>query len=200
MDKTHIYQCDPGFTGETLNGDIQIHETITEADSPCDPGYTGAQCTINIDNCIGVNCSGRGQCMDGNNLHSCLCNAVFTGVNCDVNIKDCMNNSCSGHGPCINGVNSFSCKCDSGYTGELYNSVMVSDCSSFHCTNGSCSLSENSEPVCNCDPGYTRERYRIDIDGVDCGNNYHCVDRMNSYYCICIERFCELPTEGKHYG
>lgn len=164
-------------------------------------------CEINIDDCISINCNGQGQCMDGNSSHVCLCDAGFTGQNCAVNIEDCMNNSYSGHGQCIDGVNSFSCECDFGYTGEQCDSVMVllDGCSNFQCVNGSCSLSENSELVCNCDPGYTGEQCYINIDdcfGVDCGNNYHCVDGVNSYECVCdfenTEGSCELSTEGKH--
>ena len=92
------------------------------------------------------------------------------------------------------------CSCDPGYTGELCDSVVTSDCSSSHCINGSCSLDENSEPVCSCDPGYSGERCHIDIDdcsGVDCSSNYHCVDRVNSYDCICdLGTSCEVSTKG----
>ena len=63
------------------------------------------------------------------------------------------------------------------------------DCSSrIICINGSCSIDENNEPVCSCDPGYTGERCHVDIDdciGVDCGDNHRCVDKVNSYDCVC---------------
>lgn len=199
-------QCDPGFTGE--NCDLEIpnfnHETVTR-DIPCDPGYTGVQCTVNVDNCVGVSCSGWGQCMDGVNAFTCLCDLGFTGENCQININDCLETNCSGHGQCVDGVNSFRCECDPGYTGELCNSALVvtSECSSILCINGSCNLNENNKPVCRCNPGYTGERCHTNIDdcsGVDCGRNYHCVDKVNSYDCVCdfesTGSSCEHTNEG----
>lgn len=203
--------CDPGFTGENCEIEIptetEIQFRVVTTDSPCDPGYTGTQCTVNINDCVEVNCSGRGQCMDEVNTFTCSCDPGFTGANCQINIANCLEaNNCSEHGQCarVDGVDSFTCECDSGYTGELCDSAVAPDCSSMQCVNGSCSpLNESSESVCSCDPGYTGENCHIDIDdcsGIDCGDNYRCVDGVNSYDCVCDFGYagnsCELSNEG----
>ena len=38
----------------------------------CDPGFTGELCQTNIDDCEGVNCTGNSQCVDGLNSFSCM--------------------------------------------------------------------------------------------------------------------------------
>ena len=49
----------------------------------CDPDFTGMECEVNIDDCVGVNCSGNGQCVDEINSFSCNCNDSYTGPLCD---------------------------------------------------------------------------------------------------------------------
>jgi hypothetical protein len=39
-----------------------------------------------IDDCVGVTCSGHGTCVDGVNSHSCNCNAGFTGYMCETSM------------------------------------------------------------------------------------------------------------------
>ena len=36
-----------------------------------------------IDNCMGVTCSGHGTCEDGVNSHTCFCEEGYTGDNCE---------------------------------------------------------------------------------------------------------------------
>ena len=48
----------------------------------CDLGFTGADCEINVDDCIGVNCSGNGKCLDGVNSFTCECSSGFSGLLC----------------------------------------------------------------------------------------------------------------------
>ena len=40
-----------------------------------------------IDDCVGVTCSGHGTCVDGVNSHSCNCNAGFTGYMCETGMS-----------------------------------------------------------------------------------------------------------------
>ena len=46
----------------------------------CVLGYTGPRCTINIDNCIGHDCTEYQVCVDGVNSHTCQCPLGFTGI------------------------------------------------------------------------------------------------------------------------
>ena len=39
-----------------------------------------------IDDCVGVTCTGHGTCVDGVNSHSCYCNAGFTGDMCETSM------------------------------------------------------------------------------------------------------------------
>ena len=36
----------------------------------CIPGFTSANCDVNIDDCIGVTCSGNGWCVDGHGVNT----------------------------------------------------------------------------------------------------------------------------------
>ena len=38
---------------------------------------------VNINDCVGVNCSGNGQCVDEINSFSCNCNDSYTGPLCE---------------------------------------------------------------------------------------------------------------------
>ena len=199
----YFCQCDPGFTGEICNVEIQEHDSnisdcvgVTCSDQgrcvdgdnsftcQCYAGFTGVDCETDIDDCASVNCSEQGHCIDGNSSHICSCIPGFTGENCAINIDECTVTSCTGNGLCIDGVNSVTCECDSGYTGERCNSIITPDlelCSNHSCVNGSCVSIANasSEPACICDPGYTGERYRCNsIPGLDPCSNYSCVNGL----------------------
>ena len=48
----------------------------------CAPGFTGVLCETNINDCVGVNCSGNDQCVDGVNNFTCECAPGFRGPKC----------------------------------------------------------------------------------------------------------------------
>ena len=123
--------------------------------SQCKPGFTGIMCNININDCIGINCSGNGQCMDGVLSYTCNCDPGFTGVDCGVNIDDCAGvTDCGENGVCLDdGVNSFTCQCSPGFTGELCQ-TNIDDCAGVNCSgNGVCLDGVNSF-TCQCSPGF----------------------------------------------
>ena len=43
--------------------------------------------SADIDNCIGVTCSGSGTCVDGVNSYTCSCEAGYTGSNCETGMS-----------------------------------------------------------------------------------------------------------------
>ena len=53
--------------------------------------------------------------------------------------------------------------------------------------------------TCQCAAGYTGPSCAVDIDdclSAICPNNSMCVDRVNSYECICNPSFTELDTDS----
>ena len=123
----------------------------------CNSGFTGELCR-EIDDCLGVDCGGKGQCMDGVSNYTCLCDPGYTGRNCDVNIDECqvMTINCSGRGQCVDAANTFTCACDVGYTGERCE-VDVNECEILNNTcgrHGQC-VDKVAGYSCVCDPGFT---------------------------------------------
>ena len=108
-----------GFVTMDLNitvfcaGNFQVPDC-----TQCVTGFTGADC-LEVDDCVGVSCSGNGRCVDGEDNFTCNCSAGFTGELCQTNIDDCVGVNCSGNGRCVEAVNSITCECSPGYTGML---------------------------------------------------------------------------------
>ena len=122
--------------------------------SQCSPGFTGTTCNVNINDCIGTNCSGNGQCVDGVLSYTCVCVLGFTGVECDVNIDDCVAVDCSGNGQCVDGVHAYACECDPGFTG-VECGINIDDCVGENCSgNGQCVDGIDSFS-CNCNASFT---------------------------------------------
>ncbi len=152
-----------------------------------------------VNDCIGVTCSGNGICIDGVNTFLCICNSGFTGRLCqqpvDNNVNPCTGVTCSGNGQCVvlPGVNTFDCICDPGFTGALCNLVNINDCTINGCLNGECLINAATGiGECTCDPGFTGDRCQINIDdctGVNCSGNGICVDGNNTFSCECSAGF-----------
>ena len=45
----------------------------------CGPGWTGADCTVNIDECVNHTCQNGASCQDEVNNYTCRCLPKFTG-------------------------------------------------------------------------------------------------------------------------
>ena len=82
---TFLAQCMPGYTGIFCETPTQI--PTTTAIVMCDPGYTGPDCRTAINNCMGVNCSNRGECVNTNQSFSCLCQPFYTGERCEMQLN-----------------------------------------------------------------------------------------------------------------
>ena len=73
-----------GFVTMDLNITVFCVENFQEPDcTQCVTGFTGPGC-LEVDNCVGVNCSGRGQCMEGVNSFTCECSPGYTGTFCNI--------------------------------------------------------------------------------------------------------------------
>ena len=161
----------------------------------------GEPCQTNIDDCVGVDCSANGRCVDGVNTFTCDCVQGFTGEFCQTNVDDCVGVDCSGNGRCVDGVNTFACDCVQGFTGELCQ-TNIDDCVGVDCSrNGRCVDGVNTF-TCNCDSGFIGDLCETNIDdcvGVDCSGNGRCMDGVNSFTCECTAGFSGPQcSEGKH--
>ena len=99
-----------------LTVEVTCTANNTDESCACLPGFTGQLCENNINECIGVTCSGKGRCVDEDNGYRCECSP---GQLCESDINDCVGVTCSGRGECIDGIQNFSCSCDPGYTGAV---------------------------------------------------------------------------------
>jgi hypothetical protein len=83
-------QCVPRFIGPDCNetdhcsgvncsdnGMCRI--VVNSFQCTCDAGFTGVVCETKISDCVGVECGGNGQCVDG----VCECTPGFRGPKCE---------------------------------------------------------------------------------------------------------------------
>ena len=61
----------------------QISSYVKEAGTSFDIHFL-FYCFTDINDCIGVNCSGNGDCSDRVDGYICFCNSGFFGINCEV--------------------------------------------------------------------------------------------------------------------
>jgi len=52
----------------------------------CPPGFEGDLCEINIDDCVDIQCSNGGTCLDLVNDFRCICAPTFSGPFCETGI------------------------------------------------------------------------------------------------------------------
>ena len=107
------------YTG--LNGLAQINISFSVR---CAPNYTGDNCESIIDHCVGINCSGNGQCQNSVDGYSCECDLDYTGKFCDFRIDNCFGITECLNGECVDGINTFTCSCDPDYTGDFCDIVI----------------------------------------------------------------------------
>lgn len=204
VDSVNSYRCEclPGFnctTTMTYCNDStncitdSSSVTIDIPSSGCEPGFTGATCATNIDDCIGVNCSGgNGECVDRIDGFTCNCTFGFAGTQCEIDVDDCEGVNCSGHGVCIDDVASFNCSCDPGYTGQLCESE-IDDCARVQCSDREECIDGINSYDCACLPEFTGEMCETHINciGIDCNGNGVCNASGNSssYICHCYNGY-----------
>jgi hypothetical protein len=165
----------------------------------CDVGWSGANCDVNIDDCVGAPCQNGGTCTDQANGYACACPAGYTGANCEIDIDECASQPCV-NGDCSDLVNGYSCACNPGFSGTNCE-TNIDDCVGAPCQNGGTCTDQTNGYTCACPAGYTGGNCEIDID--ECASqpcvNGMCVDEVNGFSCVCHPGFsgtlCETNTD-----
>lgn len=80
-------------------------------------GFSGVLCEENIDNCDPDPCH-HGQCQDGIDSYTCICNPGYMGAICSDQIDECYSSPCLNDGRCIDLVNGYQCNCQPGTSGR----------------------------------------------------------------------------------
>lgn len=88
------------------------------ASQGCRAGFTGNNCSIDIDDCMNVTCSGNGNCSDRTDGYVCECQDDFYGLNCEIKASLCTPNPCENNGTCTLEQPSFKCNCTPEYEGK----------------------------------------------------------------------------------
>ena len=140
-------RCAPTYYGQDCSVRCRNFRTCAEYGLS---GFTGEFCQ-NIDDCVGVACSGNGRCVDGIDSFMCECDDNYTGENCESIIDHCVGIN---YGQCRNSVDGYSCECDPDYTGKFCDSRIDNCFGITECLNGECVDGINTF-TCSCDPDYT---------------------------------------------
>jgi hypothetical protein len=79
--------CFPGYTGMDCEAEIDECEDATcpEGTNCVDEldSFSCVPIVTDMDDCTGMNCSGLGVCVDGENSSRCICDPGYTGMMCE---------------------------------------------------------------------------------------------------------------------
>ncbi|XP_068672808.1 uncharacterized protein [Montipora foliosa] len=91
---------------------------VASGSQVCPVGFTGSNCSVNIDDCLNVNCSGNGNCSDRVDGYYCFCFDGYYGMDCEINAGPCLPNPCNNNGTCTEFGRLVRCNCTPEYEGE----------------------------------------------------------------------------------
>ncbi|GAB1598157.1 protein crumbs-like [Argonauta hians] len=108
----------------------------------CMPGYEGKNCSLEINECLVVNCE-YGQCRDLIGRAECICDEGYEGKLCDTDIDECSRKYCQHGSKCFNSMGTYNCTCLKGPSKPWYGgkncSVELTGCNHSPClNNGTC--------------------------------------------------------------
>ena len=78
----------------------------------------------NIDDCLGVNCSRNGRCVDGTTFTAPVIWASLESFAIPMLMIVMVYILCSGNGECVDDINNFTCECSLGYSGPQCNDLI----------------------------------------------------------------------------
>ncbi|XP_064304639.1 protein eyes shut homolog [Phalacrocorax carbo] len=159
----------------------------------CPLGYTGTFCELDIDNCIGNQCSEYGFCQDHLHNYSCNCVPGYEGPFCEAEINECSSSPCKNGATCMDLIGHFSCLCAAGFNGETC-SVRMNECLDRPCWNGGTCEEDINGFKCNCPFGFEGLNCEINFDECSygfCKSNSTCLDLVADYSCVCPPGFTD---------
>ncbi|KAK3088892.1 hypothetical protein FSP39_025053 [Pinctada imbricata] len=77
----------------------------------CIKGITGANCEINIDDCVNNTCEHGSTCKDLIDDYMCQCAPGYKGDMCEIDIDECELNACKNDATCTDRVADYDCTC-----------------------------------------------------------------------------------------
>ncbi|XP_039266376.2 uncharacterized protein LOC120341882 [Styela clava] len=207
--------CTAGYTGLFCETEIDECENvdcnrgvcvdlINDYQCKCNPGFHGTHCQLNKNECLSRPCKHGGDCVDGINNYTCICdNTGWTGRNCEEAVNECHSNPCMNKGFCRDRIGYYECECQPGFEGKLCE-TNIDDCASSPC------ITEKSEDCidkiagfeCICVNGYEGSTCHMDVDEClddPCGEGGRCSNSVGSFICKCAVGYrgdlCETITD-----
>jgi len=153
-----------GFSGKTDGWTVACLTVLLAASMAAGCGDGGGD----DDPCLGVTCSGQGECVSVAGLAVCDCNAGFHDVG-----EFCLPDACRPadcvHGHCVDPANLQECECDEGYAGTA-----CDQCAEGYVFSGDDGLRCVLDLSCDEDPCGEHGACRQDGAGVvcDCGDGW----------------------------
>uniref|UniRef100_A0A803SUA7 EGF-like domain-containing protein n=1 Tax=Anolis carolinensis TaxID=28377 RepID=A0A803SUA7_ANOCA len=216
----NINECssNPCLHGYCYDGEFSYTSSLCL----CPSGYW---VVILSNECDSVPCENNGTCIDLFNDFRCVCTEGWTGQWCSEDINECDSEPCLNGATCYESIvhGQFLCVCPPFYIGKIcqYRYNPCSDPYNPCINNSTCLAQVDGKPLCICPKGkccYLSKLLHItdpylyiylsgfggtycEIDNNECAsspckNQGRCVDRVNSYRCLCREGFsgtlCEV--------
>lgn len=180
---------------------VEVNGTLFDCE--CEVGYTGDGYICTRETYCDVSpCQNGGQCVDGVDAATCLCQGTYTGSLCEVSNKidnPCLKNPCKNGGMCAINVgkpSGFDCTCQPGWMGTLCEES-VDDCVSSACLAGGQCIDKHLTYICQCPSIRTGVRCQYFSSSCTtttvCGTNV-CVPLVNKEENTCASNSTELVS------
>lgn len=148
--------------------------------------YEGANCEVDIDECLANPCLNNGVCYDNYGGYICHCPNGFEGQNCELNLNECLSNPCKHGADCVDDVGSYHCNCPPGYAGR--HCELRSLCENAACPSNSICVEDAHGPQCVCNPGYMGNPPNCTVNycaNNPCSNGGTCTSNKDGFNCTC---------------
>lgn len=166
-------------------------------------GFEGPNCERNVDDCADQACTGHGECIDGINDFSCVCDEGWLGKICEV-ATDCTagpnGKVCENGGAPAGKTGECKCQCaGTGFEGPVC-ARNVDDCAAQPCSEHAECLDRINGFFCKCDRGWSGQKCLVPTDctagpnGKACENDGVPAGKTGECKCECAGTGFEGPA------